>query len=250
MSMMSTMTNMSTASNMSNMTNMSTMTNVGSQSSMLSNLSNDLINNSMANLALNKPPAQAEVSSNNLPPLPSLFGTPAQPAQQPTELAQAQPAQQLNMPNHFYNPALNSYQTFTPNNSFVNAITPQQQQLNQQQFQQQLQLQLQQQQQFYPQENLNKIGNFEVLPTNAAANFGSPVSATLPNSNQMVQSLIQQTISNHMNQQQQQQQNQPNTNFNLPNLESSNTFQAPQSHDHAAHGHSHDHGAHGHSHDH
>ena len=235
---------------MSNMTNMSTMTNVGSQSSMLSNFSNDMINNSMANLALNKPPVQAEVSNNNLPPLPSLFGTPTQPAQQPTDLAPQlpQPAQ-LNMPNQFYNPALNSYQTFTPNNSFVNSITPQQQQLQQQQFQQQLQLQLQQQQ-LYPQENLNKIGNFEVLPTNVAANFASPMSATLPNSNQMVQSLIQQTISNHLNQQQQQQQNQLNTNFNLPNMESSNTFQVPQSQDHSAHGHSHDHGAHGHSHDH
>jgi hypothetical protein len=65
---------------------------------------------------------------------------------------------------------------------------------------------------------------------------------TIPNSNQMVQNLVQQTISNHF---QQQQQGQTGMHFNtdVP------SFSHGHSHSHGSHGHSHDDGLnHGHSH--
>jgi hypothetical protein len=94
--------------------------------------------------------------------------------------------------------------------------------------------------------NLNLL-NQSVLPPTTAPNFLQQFSQYpnssgntgigLQNQNQMIQSLVQQTISNHYQQQQQQQ---------YPSFDHDHGH--GHSHDHSGHGHSHDHSGHGHSH--
>ncbi len=110
---------------------------------------------------------------------------------------------------------------------------------------------------FQPQLSPPSSSSSSASTTNTTNNTGNP--------NQMVQSLVQQTISNHFQQQQQQQPINDNLGQQQQQYSFSSIFDPHRtaqdhghshdgnqchSHDHGAHGHSHDHGAHGHSHDH
>lgn len=247
--------------------NMSTMTNVGSQSSLLSNMTNDSfqMSNSMANLNLSNAPANKpanpfgqmpvaanqlpeQPSQNPLPPLPSLFGNnppptsnsilaqPQQPPQQPPQQLQEAPKPQEILPT----PEIQQTTLFNP--SLQQTLPPQQSNIFNPALQQQQQ-QAVMSEAFQPStQNTNIQNYFQPTPPQTTPFMMN----TNSNSNQMVQNLVQQTISNHFNNQQQ---TQP-TNFPMPMPSDNNSQAHDHPHDHSAHGHSHDHSEHGHSHDH
>jgi len=238
--------------------NLSTMTNIGSQSSLLSSMSSEsFLSNNIANLQINNanqseskptdnyqvpqvnpmlPPfnGQNNVSQNQLPPLPSLFGSNS-PQQKPQQQQVAAPPQQQLAPQQqqqvapplqqqvsappvtaqsIFNPAFDSQQPAV-NNQVINNIAPQ---------------------------------IYASIPSNNLSNHFQPTQAsqvppfmmnTNPNSNQMVQNLVQQTISNHFQQQQQ----------SAPEMPSMPYFQ-PATEPSSAHGHSHEDACDGHGHSH
>lgn len=211
----------SVSSNMSNISNLSTVTNIGSQSSLMSTDSTSQVHNNLANLSLNhindvtaptqmsqflhasatNLPSQVSPSNQNkLPPLPSLFGSNPPPPPQTTPFTPAfqQPQQTFNPQPQIFNPA--TQQTMESNSNQVTDFS----------------------QYFQPDQNQQQQ---TALSVEGAYDPSQ-------NSNQMIQNLVQQTISKHFNQQQNQ-----------------NTVQeTEQAVNNEGHGHSHDHSAHGHSH--
>ena len=267
------------------------MTLPGSQSSLLSNLSNqtNFIASNISNINLNPIPQQqqqATLSDNNtanvvqfasntaasLPPTntnPTTFAStfaysnqpptfnqqhlthpPQQPvlAQQYTQLPSQPPMQQTNLPttaNLFKNtqppPATNSSITSSiPANISFTPLPPPSG-LGQSNFLQQFKLE----------SNLSNLNLNSNLPNPGVVGGAVAASTDLnatANTNQMVHSLVQQTISNHFNQQQLQQQQQK---LFDPTQLHDNTSHHGHSHDDHGHSHGdheHSHGDHGHSH--
>jgi len=204
----------SVASNMSNLSNLSTMTNAGSQSSLMSTDSAIQIHNNLANLSMNN----------------------IHDATAPTQMSQFLHASTSNLqsqtaPDSTKLPPLPSLfgsnpPPQAPQQTFSTPFTPA--------FQHQ-------QQSFQPAQISNPadanqaVSDFSKYFQPAATEQG-PFNPG-QSSNQIIQNLVQQTISNHFNQQQQQSQE-------VVQHENGHGH----SHDHSAHGHSHDHSAHGHSH--
>lgn len=244
-------TNSSMASNLSNL---STMTLAGSQSSLLSNISNqtDMIESNITSMNLNPVPQQPQQQQQNqqqlqqtqqqFPPnynnttFASTFASNSNQQQQQqqqqhfyTPQAPALPTANTQLPQQFNQVPSSTAQYFQPPQqpSHHNTASPIPANIS---FTP-LPLQNSFLQQFKIDSNSNIDNNNTQPPTQPLApppKTNQIEMNTNGNTNQMVHSLVQQTISNHFNQQQLQQQQ----NVNL----------GPQDH-----GHSHDHGAHGHS---
>ncbi len=197
---LSTMTNIgSQSSNMSNLSSLSTLTNVGSQSSLMSNDSAIQVHTNLANLSLNN------IQDTTVPTHMSQFLHASNPNLQ-SQISANTNANKLPPLPSLFGPNTNIQTPFTP------AFQPQQ-----------------------PQQPTQSQG------TDFSKYFQPATDTTTPtlfdpsqSSNQMIQNLVQQTISNHFSQQQNQ----------------SGAFNDAHghSHDHSAHGHSHDSSDHGHSH--
>lgn len=200
--------------------NMSTLANAGSQSSLLSNMTTDsfIMTNNMSNLQLNNVNNQQNIATNNTPqpsPLPNPF------LQTATANSQLPLAASSNFPNQSQLTPLPSLfgSNLPPTGPVLNTITSTKIEPMQNQFQNSVtpQIALQQPNIYNPlfdqhQPNTPHLKNVQqTVDQNSAhtniSNYFQPTQQaselnTFPNSNQMVQNLVQQTISNHFQQQQ------------------------------------------------
>lgn len=245
--------------------NMSTLANAGSQSSLLSNMTTDsfIMTNNMSNLQINNVNNQQNVAPTNTPqpsPLPNPFLQTASannqlspPASSVTPNQNQLPPQVSSViPNQNQLPPLPSLfgSNPPPTGPILNTMLPTRIEPMQNQYQHlpSAQTNLQQHDLYNPssEQNQQMISSIKTVQQESDQNSSNlNVSSsfqqvsqmnTIPNTNQMVQNLVQQTISNHF--QQQQGQTTPQSHADLTSAFTSQT-----------HGHSHDDGLnHGHSH--
>ena len=237
------------------------MVNVGSQSSLLSNMSTNasFISNNISNVNLNPQPPQQQQQQQqqqqidpsaaaNMLNMQNLSLDVNGQARTPTTFASTFAPQLVNPMMGQQGQQQQQQQPFNPNNYFN--VDPNFA-ANMQQFYQQQQQQFQLAAAAAAAAGGNPAftgGSPLVYGAGAGAmpNFGVPAELN-PNTNQMVQSLVQQTISNHQQQQQAKAQFSPLANY-FP-APAANVADHSHSHSHG-HGHSHEHGADDHSHSH